>query len=179
MTISFIIPTMGRDNLGKTLRSIECWKGDEILVEVDNPPSRRWGNDQRNKAMARAKGDYLAFIDDDDFYVPGHREVMEQAIKENPDKPILFRIEYPNGRVIWNKKEITPGNISTQMILVPNKPEMLYHWKDGRNMADFIFVDHWKWKDEEIVWREEVICQMGHDDEENIAKREVSASNPY
>ena len=179
MNISFIVPTKGRDTLGRTLTSIECWGDDEILVEVDNPPSRRWGNDQRNAAMKRAQGDYLAFIDDDDYYIKGHREIMEKAIKENPDKPILFRIEYPNGRIIWNKKEITPGNISTQMILVPNNPEMLYNWKDGRNMADFIFVDHWKWLDEEIVWREEIIGLMGHDDEANIMKREVSASNPY
>jgi len=179
MTISFIIPTKGRDTLGRALTSIECWKGDEILVEVDNPPSGRWGNDQRNNAIDRAKGDYLAFMDDDDWYVKGHREIMEQAIKENPGLPNLFRIQYPNGRIIWNKKEIIPGNISTQMILVPNKPKMLYHWKDGRNMADFIFVDHWGWTDDEVIWREEIIAEMGHDDETNIKKREVSASNPY
>lgn len=159
--ISFIVPTMGRDTLGRTLRSIERWPNDEILVEVDNPPTGRWGNDQRNRAIKRAKGKYLSFMDDDDVFVKGHRKIMEKAIKESPDKPILFRIEYPNGTILWDKKEVVPGNISTQMILVPNESDKLYHWQDGRNMADFIFVDNWKWK--EIVWREEIICKMGHD----------------
>ena len=122
-----------------------------------------WGNPQRNKAIARAKGDYLAFIDDDDYYVKGHREIMERAIKENPDKPNLFRIQYPNG-TLWDKKEVVPGNLSTQMILIPNKPEMLHTWEAGRNMADFIFINKWKWPKEDIVWRDEIICLMGHED---------------
>lgn len=158
--ISFIIPTIGRDSLGRTLQSIESW-GDEILVEVDSPPSKRWGNDQRNKAMKRAKGDYLAFMDDDDWYVKGHREMMEQAIKENQGKPILFKVEYPNGDTLWKEKNIEPGNVTTQMILVPNEPEKLYHWKDGRNMADQIFIANWKFK--EIAWIDKVIAKMGHD----------------
>ena len=169
MKISFIIPTMGRDSLGKTLRSIELWKGDEILVEVDSPPSGRWGNDQRNLAMKRAKGDYLAFMDDDDVFVKGHRDIMEKAMLQNSGRPSLFRIKYPDGRIVWEKAEIVPGNISTQMILVPNNSKMLSGWKDGRNMADFIFVDNWGWLDSEISWRREIICLMGND-KPNYAK---------
>lgn len=164
MTISYIIPSINRPTLHRTIESIEMWHGDEIILEFDIPKSGRWGNDQRNKGIVRARGDYLAFIDDDDYYVKGHRELMEQAIEENPDKPNLFRIQYPDGNIIWKKRLIIPGNISTQMILIPNKPEMFKPWKDGRNMADFIFVDTWKWPDEEVVWREEIICNMGHPD---------------
>lgn len=162
--ISFIIPSINRETLYRTIKSIEVMPGDEVLVGLDLPPTGRWGNDQRNEMMKRAKGDYLAFIDDDDYYVLDHREMMEEAIKENPGKPILFKIQYPNDKIIWHKKEVVPGNISTQMILVPNKPKMLYYWKDGRNMADFIFVDNWKWPKSDIVWRDEVICQMGHNE---------------
>lgn len=163
MSISFIVPTIGRDTLGRTLRSIERFPNDEILVEVDSPPSGRWGNDQRNIAMRRAICSHLAFIDDDDFYVKGHRKIMEEALKSYPDRPHLFRIKYPNGDVIWDKHEIIPGNISTQMILVPNSPKMLYHWEKGRNMADFIFVNKWQWPQKKIVWHEEIITLMGHD----------------
>lgn len=164
MTISFIIPTKGRDSLGRTLRSIECWDGDEILVEVDNPISNAWGNPQRNNAMARAKGDYLAFIDDDDWYVEGHREMMQHAINENIGHPILFQVKYPNGQLKWSKPEIVAGNITTQMILVPNNKTLLHTWEGKRNMADFIFVDKWGWFDDEVVWKEQVIALMGHDD---------------
>lgn len=165
MTISFIIPTIGRDSLGRTLNSIERWPEDEILIEVDIPPSKKWGNEQRNRAMARAKGDYLAFIDDDDCYVKGHRQIMEDAINENPGKPILFRMQYPDGRTVWKNKGIVAGNIGSPMILVPNQKKMLYKWFSGRNMADFIFVRNWGWKDEEVVWREEIIALLGHNNE--------------
>lgn len=174
MTISFIIPSINRESLHRTINSIEVWAGDEVLVEFDLPKTGMWGNPQRNKAMARAKGDYLAFIDDDDYYIQGHRQIMANAIKENPNKPNLFRIKYPDGKVLWDRKQIIAGNISTQMILVPNTPKMLYHWKDGRNMADFIFVDHWGWLDEEVIWRDEIIANLSHNDGEyeNTTHRE-------
>jgi glycosyltransferase involved in cell wall biosynthesis len=162
-SVSFIIPSINRPTLHRTIASIETFPGDEVLVEFDLPKSNMWGNPQRNKAIARAKGDYLAFIDDDDYYVKGHREIMERAMLDSPGKPNLFRIQYPNG-FLWNTKEVIAGNISTQMILVPNIPEMLHHWEAGRNMADFIFVNKWKWPKDEIVWRDEIICLMGHED---------------
>lgn len=176
-TISFIIPSMNRSSLHKTIASIEAMEGDEILVEFDLPPTGGWGNEQRNAAILRASGKYLAFIDDDDAYVKGHRAIMGKAMRDNPGYPNLFRIQYPNGRKLWERRELTPGNISTQMILIPNDREMFDWWKPRRNMADYLFVESWKWP--EIIWREEIICQMGHDDDDNIAKREVSKSSPY
>ena len=167
-TISFVIPSINRGTLKRTIDSIEIWPGDEIIVEFDIPKSNMWGNPQRNKGMARAVGNYLAFIDDDDYYIKGHRQIMENAMNENPGKPNLFRMQYPDKRLIWSKKEVIPGNIGSDMIFVPNKKEMLFHWKDGRNMADFIFVDHWKWTKEEIIWREEIIISLGHNDEKLI-----------
>lgn len=168
-TISFIIPTIGRDTLGRTIRSIERTGYDEILIEADIPPSGEWGNHQRNVAIRRAKGDYLAFMDDDDYYVPGHRQTMAEAINENPGKPFLFKMKYPDGRILWNKKEVIPGNIGSSMILVPNKLSMFgSFWPRKRNMADFIFVDKWKWPKEDIVWREEVIALLGHNDEKLV-----------
>lgn len=166
MSISFVIPTINRPSLKKTLDSIHEHKDDEVIVIPDNPPSGMWGNPQRNEGIKKATCDYLAFIDDDDWYTEGAREVMESAIKENPDVPILFKMKYPNGNTIWKEKKVIPGNVSTQMILVPNKKDMLYHWKDGRNMADFIFIDNWKWPKDKIIWREEIIAHLGHNDGE-------------
>ncbi len=164
-TISFIIPTIGRDSLRRTLNSIEKWEGDEILVIQHNPPSGGWGNMERNEGIKRATCDYLAFIDDDDWYAEGHREIMDRAIKENPGKPILFRMQYPNGKILWDKPELIPGNVSTQMILVPNIEEMLHVWEKGRNMADFIFIN--KWKFPVIIWSKEIIAYLGHNDGEH------------
>ena len=165
-TISFIIPTIGRKSLKKTLASIKEKPSDEVIVVPDIPPTHMWGNNRRNEGIAKATCDYLAFIDDDDWYVDGVREIMEQSISENPGKPNLFRMQYPNGKIIWSEKKVVPGNISTQMILVPNVKEKLYYWPGKRNMTDFIFVDNWKWPKDEIIWREEIIAYLGHNDGE-------------
>lgn len=161
MKISFIIPSINRPTLYKTIASINPEEGDEVIVEFDLPKSGGWGNEQRNKGIPRAKGDYLAFIDDDDEYVQGARELMEKAIEDNPGKAILFRIVYPDGRLIWEEKNTKPGNVSTQMILMPNKPEFISEWERGRNMADQIFIN--KWPKDKIVFRQEIIAFLGND----------------
>lgn len=162
--ISYIIPSINRPSLHDTIASIDVWPGDEVLVEFDIPRSNRWGNDQRNKAMERATGDFLAFIDDDDTYVPEHRWLMDEAMTWDPDSLHLFKMQYPSGKTLWETTELVPGNVGSPMILVPNNKEKLFYWKDGRNMADFIFVDHWLG---EVVWHNDVIALLGHDDENN------------
>ena len=166
MTISFIVPTIGRSTLMRTLASIEKWPGDEIYAIQHFPPSGTWGNAERKEGIAKAKGNYLAFIDDDDWYVQGHREIMENAIKKHPGRPILFRMQYPNGNVLWKEKEVVPGNVSSQMILVPNRKQMFYKFQfpGNTNMGDYYFISRWKFP--EIIWREEILVRLGHNDKE-------------
>jgi hypothetical protein len=165
-TISFVIPTIGRDSLKNTLASIEKWPGDEILVIKHTPPSGNWGNAERQEGTDKAKCDFIAFIDDDDIYVKGHRKLMDEAINIEPtDKPILFRLKYPNGRILWDRKRVKNGNVSTQMILVPNVKEMLYGWDQHHTWADYQFINRWRWPASDIKWREEVLVLMGHNDE--------------
>lgn len=166
MTISFIIPTIGRKSLKRTLSSIEKWEGDQIWVIQHFPPSGTWGNAERKEGIAKSTCDYIAFIDDDDYYTKGHRAIMDKASSENPGKPNLFKIKYPNGKILWDRKEIVPGNISSQMIMVPNKSEMFYRFQfpGNTNMGDYYFVARWKFP--EVVFRQEIIAMMGHSDGE-------------
>jgi glycosyltransferase involved in cell wall biosynthesis len=165
MTISFIIPTKGRESIKETIASIETWPGDEILKIQHIPPSGNWGNDERQEGTERAKCDYIAYIDDDNVYVKGHRALMDKAIEEKPGFPCLFRIKFPSGRIIWRKRWVGNGNVDAQMILVPNDKKMLYHWDQEHSWADYQFINRWLWHAKDCNWKKEVIALMGHNDE--------------
>ena len=164
-TVSFIIPTVGRDSIIKTLESIETYPGDEVLVVQFPPPPLGWGGRERTAGIAASTGDYLAFIDDDDCYVPGVRSIMHQAALENPrELPIIFRMQYPSGRYIWTYPALHCGNVGTPMIFVPNKKEMFPVWGDQR-FADFNWLNSLGWEARRFIWREEVVAVLGHEDE--------------
>ena len=175
-TISFIVPTIGRPSLQATVASVDRWAEDELLVIKHDPPSGNWGNAERQHGQDLAKCEYIAFIDDDDVYVPEHRQMMADAIKENPGKPIVFRIQYPNGSKLWQPSnfagrppEIRNGNISTQMFLFPNDKTKLGNWIQHKTWkgrgADFYFIARTGWGNRSgFVWKDQVLVLMGHDD---------------
>jgi len=175
--ITFLIATMGRDSISKTLDSIECWPGDEILVvgadlpahayhpyvrHIPCEPGGDWGHSERNYAMPLARGRYIAHIDDDDIYAQGTRAVMADAIQKTPDRPVLFRMQYPNGVVLWNQPSLCLGNVGTPMMLIPNHREKFGTFGPF-NGGDCHFLNTMGWRQEEIVWRPEIIALLGHD----------------
>ena len=174
VSISFIVPTVGRPSLAVTLRSIETFPGDEILVVgdryrvrdsrvryVDCKPGKDWGHAERNFAMPHARCRYMAHIDDDDCYAPGHRALMQEAIEAYPDRPVMFRMKFPNGLTLWREPKIECGNVGTPMFLLPNVPEHLGTWKSFVG-GDCAFLEESKWTSDEYVWRPEVIALLGH-----------------
>lgn len=172
--ISFIVPTIGRKSLAVTLRSIELASDDEVLVvgsdvNIDHPqvrcircaPGKDWGAVERNYVSPMARGEYLAHIDDDDQYVPGARALMEDATRTTPDRPVLFRMQYPNGITLWSEPKVRCGNVGTPMMLIPNVPEKFGTWGSFVG-GDCHFLETMGWREEEIVWRPEIIALLGH-----------------
>ncbi len=168
--ITFIVPTIGRASLRQTLASIELWAGDELIVigpaAVRDPravhlpcePAGDWGATERTLGIAAATQPYLAFMDDDDVYAPGARALMAQAIRRTPDRPVLFRLQYPDGHRLWIDPALRVGNVSTQMMLIPNDPTRLGDWRGHRRESDYDFLVSSRWGAAEYVWQTDVIC---------------------
>lgn len=177
--ISFIVPTLGRPSLVATLKSIETKPGDEIIVignvkgatvhregggtvrYIPCLPKGDWGHTERNIATPLARGQYLAHIDDDDVFVAGTREIMEDAIRREPGRPTIFRMRFPNGITLWSEPVIRCGNLGTPCFLIPNRPTMLGKWGSFVG-GDCQFLETSKWRPEEYVWRPEIIALIGH-----------------
>ena len=110
--ISVIIPTYNRyDNLLNAIDSVknQTYKDYEIIVVSDGSTDERYKNDidsvimirlpkssrevlgypcgsvPRNEGLVKAKGEYIAFLDDDDIWMPNKLEIQIKQMKEKID----------------------------------------------------------------------------------------------
>jgi glycosyltransferase involved in cell wall biosynthesis len=155
MTVSVIVAASGRPTLPAAVASVaaQLRAGDELLVDVnDDAP---WGHAARNRLMLRARGDWLAFLDDDDEWAPDVRKHLDNL---EPARIHIFRMEYPNGARIWDGPVLRVGNVSTQMIAVPNNLSVLGRWGD-RYEGDWDFISSTQARlHHDPAWHEQTIA---------------------
>lgn len=190
MTISVIIPTLGRDTLAAALYSVlpQLESEDEVVVVADlagdghtaraicnGMPQVVYaeaastvgiGCAQREVGIDLAKGDWLAFLDDDDVYLPGALEAFRNGSGtsgSNPERPVIFRMNHPLLGVLWREPVLVYGNVSSQMLLVPNQPDRLGNWEpylsDGTG-SDFTFITGCVERMGAPVWRDEIVAEL-------------------
>lgn len=176
MTLSVVIPTLGRPSLEATLAS--CAAADEIVVVLDTArgatelpcqlPSNAvfaqgefgvtGGHAGRAHGIQMASGTHLAFMDDDDTYVPGAISLMRAAAC---DVPVVFRMDHYRHGVLWRNRQVEFGNVSTQMYVVPNDPARLGTWTPHvpgipEPGGDFTFLAETVALMGDPIWREEI-----------------------
>lgn len=103
MSISVIIPTLGRERLASAVRSV-LMQGEDVEILVINDsgapldrsglgdsvividtPGRQGAAAARNAGLERASGEFLAFLDDDDEWLRGHLADALRVFAERPD----------------------------------------------------------------------------------------------
>lgn len=185
MKISVITPTIGRESLRTMLNALvpQLEEGDEAIIVGDGPqpnarcivesyknnkliylehgPIRNYGNPQRNLAITMAKGDYLFFVDDDDVPLQDCLKGVKRIASQNPGRPLMFRMYHGPG-LLWATNQIKGGNISGQMFITPNKPELLGKWS-GKYAADYDFITSTlaKYPADALMWRSELVVRQG------------------
>lgn len=191
MRLSIIIPTLGRPTLGAALHSIarQLGKHDEVILIADTAGNVdharqlvvdplgdfsdcRWryseiGGDssgpgylQRTYGMMLARGTHLAFMDDDDVFLHGAFDAMRRT----PDvgRPAIFRMRHPLLGMLWKDERLAYGNVSSQMLLVPNRQSRLGEWAphtDGVG-GDFTFISGCVERMGAPVWCKAVVADI-------------------
>lgn len=189
--LSIIVSTLGRPHLARTLRSIAEQQPDEIIVvadlagnldhaervadnfgaafytEVSNEYGR--GNAQKTFGITQAQGTHIAFMDDDDSYLPGAIDAMRERAT---DRPVIFRMEvgpcvlrgvnHPNGVTLWKRPVLEYANVGTPCFLVPNDPNRLGEWVPhvDCNGGDFTFITGCAEKMGGVWWDDRVVCKV-------------------
>jgi glycosyltransferase involved in cell wall biosynthesis len=163
-TLSVLVASSGRSTLARTLLSIspQLTAGDELLVDVnDDAP---WGHAARNRMMLRARGDFLLFMDDDDVYTDGALALVRAHVAGMHDRVHIFQMRYGNGRPLWEAPGLRCGNVSTQVVCVPNSSDLLGEWGE-RYEGDWDFIQHTCSNAAELglpepCWHNDVICEV-------------------
>ena len=138
---SYIIPSIGRASLETAVRSVldqDFSRADfEVIVVNDsgNPlPRAKWmaasnlriidtnmseRSFARNSGAAVAKGKYLAFLDDDDWILPGALESFWNLARQYPNAAWLYggiRIADEKGRILAEMNSRLSGNRFAQIM---------------------------------------------------------------
>jgi hypothetical protein len=133
-------------------------------VECDGG-QHAWGHPQRTHGATVARGRYLAFLGDDDLYLPGAFEAIARALRAHEADPrvFLFRWISPWRMVYWHTAGFLgdmPGFIDAECVVCPNVPDKLGTW-ENRYQGDYDFitqtVEQWGGLSR-VIWRPEVIA---------------------
>ena len=185
-SISVITPTCGRKTLSRTLDSLLLsgfTPRDEVLVTGDGPqPVARAickqyqtklnvvyqetpvthdvGGSQRNAGLKIAKGDLLAFLDDDDVFFPRSLNSIREEADKNPKTGLfIFRVHlwWWGNRIIWETPgKLKIGNINGTGLILRNVPGKVPRWTP-RYEGDFDFaVESSRLWNGKIKWCEQV-----------------------
>jgi hypothetical protein len=156
--LSVIIPSVGRPGLPRTLASIRDQghpDAVEIVVVGDTHAGtfrhaladmsglcafyyarylehdgggHMVGHPQRQHGMAQARGEWLAFSQDDNVLTPGAIDAIRDALVGTPG-PRLFRVSPRPGCVVWDQLGcLAVGHIDADCLVVPNVPARLGTW---------------------------------------------------
>lgn len=182
--LTIVVPTIGRPSLKNTLDSIasQIQMFDQVFIVADgiypqskalaktygiqygyfefaDGPAGDWGARARNFGVDLAKKAYIAFMDDDDQYLPGAFAFIKNAIKTFPGDPFMFRMIHGKS-MLWTRNDLAVGNVSSQMVVVPNIKKKLGRFT-SRYEGDFDFIkstaDLYATDYDPFIWREEII----------------------
>lgn len=110
-----IINDGSQDNTFKVVNSIE-----DSRIKIFNYPNGGVAT-ARNRGIEKATGDYIAFLDADDFWTPNKLELQLQALQQNPQANVAYSWTYflyeATGICSPNEPVNYQGNVYTQLLL--------------------------------------------------------------
>ncbi len=120
------------------------WLRFEELPE--HPPAAQWGHHARLHGIDLAKGDYIAYLDDDNSWRPGHVAALVAALEETGAGFAYGKMHvHGRGEYLIGTDPPAEGQIDTSMII--HRRELLdvatWRWHPGIPTIDWDLVSRW------------------------------------
>lgn len=122
------------------------WPGLYFQQLAEHDPERHYGHHARAHGCELATGDYIAYLDDDDAYRPGHCKLLAEALDEHPEAGFAVSrmlSHGPHGDSVIGEGGLACGSVGTPMIA--HRPEILdvAGWDHSSAFEDWDLV--WAW----------------------------------
>lgn len=109
----------------------QCGVAARLLV---HGPTRNKGNSQRTFAQRVAKGEWIAFMDDDDIFTEEAFIKIRKAIRDPQGEVLIFKVVAPWREVVWAERSIEQGNCLTIQNVVRNHDLPPWPLRQGGNI---------------------------------------------
>lgn len=127
-----IINDGSMDNSKTIIDSYSIYKNITILHNASNMGVSY----SRNRGIAMAKGEYICFLDADDYFIASKLTTIQKCLHDDPSINFLFHPFAHNNNStsiitepkIWNKYRLLLGNkIATPCVILKNKHPLLFN----------------------------------------------------
>lgn len=112
-----IVSDGSTDDTDEVVRKMQ--QKDERIQLISYYPGRN-GNYARNQGLAVATGEYIAFLDDDDEWLPVKTELQMKVFEKNPEAGLVYAGQnciFKDEKIVYQTKPYWKGDLSERIFL--------------------------------------------------------------
>ena len=105
------------------------------LIQIEKQPT--WSGAVRNVGIVKADGDYITYLDTDDYFGTDHLKTIAESL-EDYDWIFYNDLRYKQGEFYENKCSFNKGMCGTSN--VTHKKSLNVMWRDNSYLHDFVLI---------------------------------------